>query len=1000
MNNTEESVPLSPELLNLANQGNLFLGQGKFDDAVDAYRKVLALKSDFAEVHNNLGVALQQQGKLDAAAQCYQRALLINPTYPDAYQNIGRVFKDQGKPEVAVQCYQQALLLRPNYADTYCNLGIAFKALGNLDAAIENYQKALSINPNLAEARFNLGFSLLCLGRFAEGWLYHETRYDAQIKKQNSISFPKVSFPQWQGECIYGKSLLIWPEQGLGDEIQFCRYVEVLKSQGAKYITWVCKKSLQALFMSLKGVDRVITEKEADFVQAHDYWTLALSLPLHCKTTLDNIPATVPYLYANPKLIKNIATLLKPNADFKIGVCWRGNAKHKNDKNRSPGIESFSPLFKLAGVSFFTLQPGTRDEFLAATGDVGFDLGREIDESSFEEAATLIMNLDLVIACDTSIAHLAGALGKPVWIVLPFDPDWRWLINREDSPWYPTARLFRQTKAGDWSEVFERLEKQLKAVLMGENSDSLSLSDAFQTAMQYHQMGNFAQAEALYRQILQQDPTHPDALHFLGVLAYQVGQNEAAVELIGKAINVYPTSSPMYCNRGLALQALGKLDAAVESYQRALELQSDYADAYYNLGNTLQEQGKLDSAIENYRKSLSLNPGFAAAHNNLGNVFKQQNNLESAIASYLAAIAAKPDYAQAHHNLGIAQQEQGKYNAAFENYQKALAIAPDYPDAHSALGVLLLCLGQFKEGWLHYEARYDTRLKNKQTAAPNFQFPQWQGEPIAGKSLLIWSEQGFGDEIQFCRYASVLKSQGVKKITWVCKKPLKSLIETLKSIDNVFTTDELALIQAHDYWTFALSIPLHCQTTLETIPATVPYLSANSDLIAAIAAELGSIHEFKVGVCWKGNPGHKNDINRSPGIVAFKPLFDLPGVKFFNLQPDTREEFIQSAGKNAVDRGHEIDKSSFEEAAALIMNLDLVITCDTSICHLAGALGKPVWIVLPQFTTDWRWLLEREDSPWYPTACLFRQKSQGDWGEVFQRVEKQLHLEREKSKHA
>jgi Tfp pilus assembly protein PilF len=462
MNKTKKSIPLTAELLNLANQGNLFLGQGKFEDAIKVYRKVLAVKPDFAEVYNNMGVALQQQGKLDAAAECYQQALLINPAYPDAHQNLGLVCKDQGKLEIAIDYFYQALRLRPNYADTYCNLGITFKALGNLDAAIESYQKALSIDPNLTEAHFNLGFSLLCSGQFTQGWQQHEIRHNLQLRKQNSISLPNVSFPQWQGESIAGKSLLIWHEQGLGDEIQFCRYVSVLKNQGVMHITWVCKKPLQSLFLSLKEVDAVVTEKEAGLIRAHDYWTLALSIPFHCKTTLETIPASVPYLYGKPKLIKKIAANLGQMTHFKVGICWKGNTAHKNDKNRSPGIERFKPLFKLAGVKFFTLQPGTRSEFIAATGTAGVDIGHEIDATNFEEATALIMNLDLVISCDTSIAHLVGALGKPVWLVLPFDPDWRWLLQREDSPWYPSARLFRQTQRDDWDSVFVRVEHQLK----------------------------------------------------------------------------------------------------------------------------------------------------------------------------------------------------------------------------------------------------------------------------------------------------------------------------------------------------------------------------------------------------------------------------------------------------------------------------------------------------------------------------------------------------------
>ena len=955
-----------------------------------------------ATQHYQSGLALEKQGQYDAAIQAYNQAISIYPNYPNAHYNMANLLMLQGRLSAAVASYQQAVFYKPDFAYVHCNLGSALADLNQVTEAVASYRKALEYLPEDGEIHFNLGLLLLAQGEYEEGWREHEYRYHPSVDNPN-IRVPTLNFPQWQGESLTGKSIVIWYEQGLGDAVQFCRYAAVLKQQHAAKVTLVCDNALKKLFESLSDVDSVLTPQEAIGIPVHDYWTFPLSLPLYCQTSAASIPVNIPYLKASPSLIEQWQTKL-PKGKMRVGLVWKGSGTHKNDVNRSiPTVQLLAPLWNVEECDFISLQKG-RDEGVASFANHYplTHLGREIN--SFADTAAIIAQLDLVITIDSAVAHVAGALGKPVWIVLPFVADWRWLIDREDSPWYPTARLFRQTKPGDWGGVFERVTKQLQAFITGEQqvistaiklaeqpdfSQSQLLAETFQTALQQHQSGNLAQAEVLYRQILQQDPNYADALHFLGVLAYQVGQSQAAVDLINKAIQQDSTSCAMYCNLGLALQTSGKLNAAIESYQKAIALRPDYADAYYNLGNAQHQQGELDTAIASYRQALARNPDFAAAQTNLGNVFKQQNNLEAAIANYLAAIAVKPDYADAHYNLGITLQAQGKHTQAFESYQKALSINPDYPEARSALGVLKLMLGQFEEGWQDCEARYDARLKSKQTAAPDLPFPQWQGESLRGKSLLILCEQGLGDEIQFCRYVSLLKSQGAKKITWVCKKPLKALFKTLIGIDAIFTTEEMTLISQHDYWVFALSIPLHCRTTLENIPSTVPYLYANPKQVAAIGSQLRSIKEFKVGVCWKGNPSFPNDALRSPGIAWFKPLFKLSGVKFFTLQPDTREEFLHNAGKNAVDRGHEIDKSSFEEAAALIMNLDLVMSSCTSICHLAGALGKPVWVVLP-CEADWRWLLEREDSPWYPNTRLFRQAQPGNWREVFQRVEQQL----------
>ncbi len=688
-------------------------------------------------------------------------------------------------------------------------------------------------------------------------------------------------------------------------------------------------------------------------------------------------------------------------------------------------------------------------------------------------------------------------------------------------------------------------------------SSDLPSENTFQMAMQQHQMGNFAQAEALYRQILQHEPNHPDALHFLGVLSYQSGNYPVAIELINQALAVYPSiamysnlalifqaqgdfeqlintyqqallleNNPaihynlanalaqqgnltaaaasyqaalalnpdnfeihkalgnlfvaqnkaeaaiaqylqvlalkpdyveVHTNLGLIFQSQGKLEQALdcfrnalkhepnhaalhyqsgvvlqaqrkpalarESYQKALLINPDYADAHLKLGNVFQSLGQLDQAVASYEKALIVNPDSiealnnlgvafqsqlkfdeamecfnrilvknpdaANAYNNLGTIFQTQNKLEEAVQAFQRALVINPDFVDAYYNLGNSLQLQGNLDMAVDNYQKTLALKSDHCQAHNSLGQLLLKLGRFEKGWQHCEARAHPDIGERSTIPPNLPFPQWQGEPLKGKSLLIWYEQGLGDEIQFCRYVSVLKSQGAKHITWVCKKPLKPLLKTLKDVDKVITKEEIASIAFHDYWVFALSTPLYCHTTLDNIPASVPYLYANPEQQNKIASELHAIREFKVGICWKGNPSYKNDINRSPGIAAFRSLFEIRGVKFFTLQPSTREEFILNTGKSGVDRGHEINAASFEEAAALIMNLDLVITSCTSICHLAGALGKPVWIVLP-WAADWRWLIEREDSPWYPNARLFRQTKAGDWHEVFQRVETEL----------
>ncbi|HXA48580.1 MAG TPA: glycosyltransferase family 9 protein, partial [Burkholderiaceae bacterium] len=329
-------------------------------------------------------------------------------------------------------------------------------------------RKALQINPGLTDVKKFLGALLLFVGEFDEGWTLYQSPPEAVNELQEWMRL-NADFSQWQGQSLNGKSLLVYCEQGLGDQIQLCRYAPILKELGAMRITVLCMKPLENLFKRVAGIDEVITGWEIVHLRKHDYWIGSFGIPLHCKTQLDTIPVSIPYLYADAMREKNMATHFADIAEFKVGICWKGSKACGRDDERSLTLEPFKKIFDLPGARFFTLMVDSRDEFFAAADKAAVDLGHEIDADAppFEETAALIMNLDLVIACDTSIAHLAGALGKPVWIVLPFSPDWRWLEDRADSPWYPTIRLFRQRTRGDWNELFDRVAIRLQSVIVG-----------------------------------------------------------------------------------------------------------------------------------------------------------------------------------------------------------------------------------------------------------------------------------------------------------------------------------------------------------------------------------------------------------------------------------------------------------------------------------------------------------------------------------------------------
>lgn len=439
-------------------------------------------------------------------------------------------------------------------------------------------------------------------------------------------------------------------------------------------------------------------------------------------------------------------------------------------------------------------------------------------------------------------------------------------------------------------------------------------------------------------------------------------------------------------------EAEGRIDEAVQCYLNAIRLAPNPARAHLNHGNALLLKGDLKGALEAFRTAIKHKPEYAGAYYNMGNALLGNGQLDEAAASYRSALDIQPDYAEVHCVLGIALRERGQIDGAISCFRRAIEIDPDLAEARYNLGSLLLSLGQYAEAWPEYEARYHPNINGRYVILPSVPYPQWQGEPLTGKSLVIWPEQGFGDEIQFARYIPLLKTRGVSRITLVCKSPLKALLGTLEGVDAVIPQSEAASLPFHDYWTFSMSLPLHFATTVETIPAKLPYLSVLPERLELWRGRLPS-GTLKVGLAWKGSAGHKNDANRSlPSLSILAPLWSVRGVAFVSLQKGQGEQeaVAPAAGQPIVDMGSGVQ--DFADTAAIVAQLDLVICIDTVIAHLAGALSKPSWVLLPAFGTDWRWLREQTDSPWYPGVMrLFRQTEAGDWaaaiGEVAQALE-------------
>ncbi len=533
-----------------------------------------------------------------------------------------------------------------------------------------------------------------------------------------------------------------------------------------------------------------------------------------------------------------------------------------------------------------------------------------------------------------------------------------------------------------------------------------------QQAFAAFQSGNLAECERLGRMVLAQQPENPDTLNLLGLAAAQSGRPQAAADLFTRAIRSAPGNPTLHGHLGIVLRNLGRHDEALQCFDRALALKPDnaiahnnrggtladlkrhdeaiasferaiaanarYAEAWYNLGNSQAALRGIEVAITSYRKAIALEPDFTDAHNNLGVALAERNAHEDAIACYRRAIALQPHFAEAYNNLGAAFGDLRRYDEAIAAYERSIAIDPDYADAHWNLALHRLLLGDFARGWVGYEWRW----RQDQVARFKRDYPQplWRGnEPVAGKTMLLYAEQGLGDMLQFCRYASRVAALGA---TVLLEAPpaLQSVLSGLDGVAQVIPQG--TALPAFDIHCPITSLPLAFHTTAGTIPRDVPYLKAAATRVALWEQKLGKKTKPRVGLAWSGNV--LPDPNRSMTLAEALAL-SMDGVEIISLQKEVRAADAALLASRPDIRHFGDTLQDFADTAALIESVDMVISIDTSVAHLAGAMGKPLWVLLP-YSADWRWMVDRDDCLWYPSARLFRQTAIGDWAGVLQRV--------------
>jgi ADP-heptose:LPS heptosyltransferase/Flp pilus assembly protein TadD len=737
-----------------------------------------------------------------------------------------------GQLETALALYDALLDQSPTCLEARYNKAHTLKDLARYQEAIGEYQKVLTLDPNYTFAHLGLAQCYLALGDFKRG-------LPGLIYRHPEIqNFTKHNFLVAD---LTGQRILIRCEWGFGDIFQFIRYAKLLKERGA----YVILQSYQELIPLLKQcpyIDEIFTEGQ----EFPDYSIQVplLSLPESFCTTRATIPHSVPYLYPDPKLSEYWKQQLDSEHRFKIGLCWSGRGEDTVPAHvqKNIPVEQISRIADLPGAVVYALQKTDLD--LHNYNIKQFD-NLDVQSGHFMDTAAIMQHLDLIITIDTSLAHLAGALNRPVWTLLPSTADWRWMTQCNTSAWYPSMTLFRQTSPGNWDTVIDTVIHQLEPLIEQHNT---------------------------YLEVLKKND--PLSWFNTACIALKNGHLSYAERLLKKVSQALPTS-------------LGTL---------------------HNLAYALRWQGKLDEAIAIYKQKLSLE---------------------------------------------------------------------DATDTHFGLAQAYLLAGNFEQGLAEFERGRADTIKMVNNKPNNL-------AEILGKKILILAEWGIGDMLQFIRYAKILKQEQTTVMVQA-PKMLHPLLSLCSYIDHI-TDGSRELPVQPDVHIPLLSLPYICGTTCETIPADIPYVRADPQLVRDWEQKLQHDKNLRIGLCWHGST-HKAYPDKNIQLTLFKKFGELPGVSFYSLQKLKGSEELNKELSFVHDFGPDFDTKhgSFMDTAAVMLNLDLVITIDTSIAHLAGALGVPVWILLP-YVPDWRWMLERDDSPWYPTMRLFRQKKPGDWPSAIMHV--------------
>ncbi|WP_374562318.1 tetratricopeptide repeat protein [Ideonella sp.] len=683
---------------------------GADDEALPYAEAALRAEPGRADGWTLLGILHKRRGDLALAEAAYLRATELQPAYADAWNNLGNLRRDREDKAGALAAYREAVRLNPDNAETVHNLGVALEHFGDWDDALAAFDTTVQRDPQHVDGHWNRALAHLLHGQFQQGFTDYEWRFARRQPEPRDC--PQ---PVWDGSPLNGRTVLVWAEQGFGDALQFLRFVPEVKRRGGRVVLEVLGE-MMGLAARIPGVDAVTQRGlPPQALPAFDCHIALMSLPHVLGIADDTLPTLVPYVHADAVRCTHWRQRLvdhgwQPERELAVGWVWAGNPNVKNDGQRSPRFAPFAPWLRLPGLRWFVLQKGDGQRDLAGQDLPAHFVNLDSEIQSFDDTAAVIAELDLVITSDTSVAHLAGAMGKPVWVTLPFHHDWRWGLDDTQSAWYPSARLFRQATRGDWSPVRDRVASALGQLVRQQLPRTAGAAPAdaagwLQRAFAGYQSPVFdaARAEADVVAALQRTPQRADAWALLGAVHRRAGADGRAAEAYRRAIDVDPAYTDAWRNLANLHKARGEFTQADRLYAEALQRQPHDALALSQQSDLWRQQGRTADAVRAAQAALALRPGFAEAALHLGNACLDAHDTEAALAAYERCLALQPGSLEAHFNLGIALQRADRAADALPHFEAVLAMQPAHHRARYSLGLALQSLQRLDDAQAHYE---------------------------------------------------------------------------------------------------------------------------------------------------------------------------------------------------------------------------------------------------------------------------------------------------------